>query len=174
MPERRLGIARRIDHGCHVPAVGQDELARSTEHLSRPVAGLPRGDVVGHGADDEGIDRDVGQIDRDTHRGHGTRLDQTVARRQIDEVRVQSRWHPRAVGVPVEEVEGWRRLPEQVVGDPVVPDQVVGPQPGEHLGQRRTVEVPATSAPLLGHVSETRVHQRTGRTRDLLVEERDG
>ena len=45
------------------------------------------------------------------------------------------------VGVPVQDVEGGRVLAEQVVVDPVVPHQVVGTQPGEHLGQVAAVEV---------------------------------
>ena len=69
---------------------------------------------------------------------HGGRagLGQRVADRHVDEAAVQPGGHPGGVGVPVEDVEGRRRLALQVVVDPVVPDQVVGPQPGEHLRQR--------------------------------------
>ena len=38
---------------------------------------------------------------------------------------------------------GGRLLAEQVVVDPVVPDQVARAQPGEHLGERPAVEVAA-------------------------------
>ena len=65
-----------------------------------------------------------------------TRLGQRVAQGDLDEVAVQRGGHPGGVGVPVQDVERRRRLALQVVVDPVVPDQVVGPEPGEDLGQR--------------------------------------
>src|SRR5205807_9324432 len=48
--------------------------------------------------------------------------------------------HVRHVGVPGQHVEGGRVLPQQVVADPVVPDQVVGPHPGEHAGELAALE----------------------------------
>ena len=45
------------------------------------------------------------------------------------------------VGVPEEDVERRRVLAQQVVGDPVVPDQVVRAQPREHARERAAVEV---------------------------------
>ena len=51
--------------------------------------------------------------------------------------------HPGGVGVPEQDVErGWL-LAQQVVVHPVVPDQVAGPKPGEHLGERPAVEIAA-------------------------------
>ncbi len=45
------------------------------------------------------------------------------------------RREPRRVAVPVEDVEGGRRVAEQTVVDPVVPDQIVRPHPGKHARQ---------------------------------------
>ncbi len=45
---------------------------------------------------------------------------------------MQPRREPRRVAVPVENVERGRRIAEQIVVDPVVPDQVVRPHPREH------------------------------------------
>ena len=69
------------------------------------------------------------------------RLDEVVGERELHEVAVQAGRQVRRVGVPVEDVERRRVLAQQVVVDPVVPDQVVGTQPREHAGQRAPVEV---------------------------------
>ncbi|MCY1226041.1 hypothetical protein D9M72_382580 [compost metagenome] len=84
----------------------------------------------------------------------------------------------RGVVVPVEDVERGRRIAEQVVVDPVVPHQVVGPQPRENPAQRLAVEHAARRAAVprrrdrlgraeqpelrLGIEAEYRHHQRDG------------
>jgi len=62
-----------------------------------------------------------------------------------ENVAVQPSGQPGGVGVPVQDVERRRRPALQVVVHPVVPDQVVGPEPGEHLGQRPSVQVAAAA-----------------------------
>ena len=88
-----------------------------------------------------------------------------VLQRDVDEVAVQRRGHVRRVGVPVEDVEGRRVLAEQVVGDPVVPHEVVRPQPGEDAGQRAAVEVAAARRVGGGERRRRRVHERARRAR---------
>ena len=45
---------------------------------------------------------------------------------------MQPRRQPGGVVVPVQHVEGRRRIAQQIVVDPIIPDQVVRPHPGEH------------------------------------------
>ena len=66
-----------------------------------------------------------------------------VLEREAQEVAVQRRRQVRRVGVPEQDVERRRRLAHQVVGDPVVPDQVVRAQPREHARER----APARGSP---------------------------
>ncbi len=49
--------------------------------------------------------------------------------------------HARAVGIPVEQVEGRRFLAQQVVVDDIAPDQVIGAQHVEHRGHRAAIEI---------------------------------
>ena len=51
-------------------------------------------------------------------------------------------WQVRLVRVPGQDVEGGRLVAHQVVVDPVVPDQVVRPHPGENRRHRLTVHHP--------------------------------
>src|SRR3984957_14772107 len=126
----RLVVARRVDHRGDVPAGGQHEPLLAGEQLSGPVAALPGADVVGNPGDDIGIAVDGGQVQRRSEHGRGAGPDQRVGRAQPEEVPVQAGGHPGGVRVPEQDVER-RGLPaEQVVVDPVVPDQVVGTQPG--------------------------------------------
>ena len=132
--ERGLRVARRVDQRGDVAAGRQDEPALPAEQLGGAVAGLPRAEVVGDPGGDVGVDGDRGQVDRGPEHRRLARLGQRVADRDVDEVAVQRRAHPGGVGVPEEDVEVRRRLALQVVVDPVVPHEVVGPQPGEDLG----------------------------------------
>src|SRR6266478_3276916 len=45
---------------------------------------------------------------------------------------MQTGWKSGCVGIPVQDIEGRRLVAEQVVVDPVIPDQVVRPHPREH------------------------------------------
>src|ERR1022692_2656087 len=108
---------------------------------------------------DVAVDVDLGQIDGGTEHAGGTRLDQRVAHGDLDEVAVECRGHPGGVGVPVQDVERRRGLSLQVVVDPVVPDQVVGPEPGEHLGEAAPVHVTAGTGGEYRHLGSPLVHQ---------------
>ena len=60
----------------------------------------------------------------------------------VEEIVVQFGREVGVVDVPGEHVEGWRVLAQEVVVDPVVPDQVVRSQPGEHLRQLTPSSMP--------------------------------
>ena len=86
---------------------------------------------------------------------------------------MQARGHPGGVRVPEQDVERRWLLAEQVVVDPVVPDQVVRPQPGEHLGQRPAVQVAAGAGRGLGQLRGPLVDDGAGQARVRLVKHGD-
>ena len=96
----------------------------------------PRREVVGLATDHEAVGGDPPEVDGYAEHGGVARRDELLA---IDSSRKSA---CSSAGIRVvsafqdEDVEGRRLLAQQVVVDPVVPDQVVGPQPGEDLGQR--------------------------------------
>jgi hypothetical protein len=97
--------------------------------------------VVGDASDDVRVGGDFPEVDRLAPRGRFAWRDERVLQGKVQEVAVQCGRHPGGVSVPEQHVEGRRLLPGQIVVHPVVPDQVVGPQPGEHLGQHGAVQV---------------------------------
>ena len=86
---------------------------------------------------------------------------------------MQARGHPGGVRVPEQDVERWRRASEQVVVDPVVPDQIVRTQPGEHLGQRTAVQVAARPGCSRGQPHSPLVDHGAGQARLRLVQHGD-
>ena len=141
-------------------AGGEHEPGVAAEQLGAAVAVLPGRDVVGDAGDNVGVGVDLGQVDGRAEGADRARVDQVVAHRDVDEVGVQPRRHPGGVGVPEQDVERRRLLAEQVVVDPVVPDQVAGPEPGEHLGERPSVEVAPATRHRLGRGGRRLVDQR--------------
>ena len=116
--------------------------------------------MVGDARDDVAVGGDGREVHGGAEHARLARLHQRVAQAQIEEVAVQTGGHPGGVGVPEQDVER-RGIPAlQVVVDPVGPDQVVGPQPREHLGQTSPVEIAAG------------LRHRRGRPRGRLVEQR--
>ena len=157
-----------------MPVGREDEPALPAEQLGAAVAGLPRADVVGDPRGDVGVDGHRGQVHRGAEHRRLARLRQRVADRDVDEVAVQRRAHPGRVGVPEQDVEVRRLLALQVVVDPVVPHQVVGPQPGEDLRQPGAVQV-ALLARLLGRgLDRLLVHERGDRAGPRPVQDGDG
>ena len=67
---------------------------------------------------------------------------------------------------------GGRGLSLQVVVDPVVPDQVIGPEPGEHLGEGAPVHVAAGAGGEHRRLRGPLVHQRDCRARLRHVQQR--
>ncbi len=126
-----------------MPAGGQDERDLPAEQLRAAVAGLPGAQVISDAGDHVRVGVDLRQVDRRSQHRRSARPGERVVQGQADEVTVQGGRQPGGIRVPVQNVEGLRRPALQVVVDPVVPDQVVGPQPGEHLGERPPVQVAA-------------------------------
>ncbi len=86
---------------------------------------------------------------------------------------MQARGHPGGVRVPEQDVERRRLASEQVVVDPVIPDQVVRPQPGEHLGQRPAVQVAPRAGRGRGQPRGPLVDHCSGQARSRLVHHGD-
>ena len=112
------------------------------------------------------------EVDRHAEDGEGPGPGQRVLHRQVDEVGVQCGGHPGGVGVPEQDVERRRSLAEQVVVDPVVPHQVAGPQPREHLGQRPAVEVSLARRLRLGPARHPLVDEGGHRPGVVVVDDR--
>ena len=99
--------------------------------------------MVLEAGDDVAVHVDGPQVHRRPEHGQRIRTRERVVEREPDEVAVQAGGEPHGVLVPVQDVEGGRRLAQQVVVDDVVPHEVVRAQPREHPGQRLAVHVAA-------------------------------
>src|SRR5471032_2048907 len=98
---------------------------------------------------------------------------QRVVLEEVQQVAVKGRGQAGVVVVPVENVERRRFLAQQVVVDPVVPDQVVGPHPGEDPRQVTTVEYTLLVGAALGRLQGLFVGEQGGRAVQLAVEQAD-
>ena len=112
------------------PLIGSARSRRAAESGAGQIAALPGRDVVGAAGDHVGVAGDVLQRQRWPPivgpRSAASRRSRSAAASR-NAARPEGAW----CRVPVENVERRRRLAHQVVVDPVVPDQVVGPEPGE-------------------------------------------
>ena len=147
-------------------AVGEDELALATQQPGRLVARLPGGDVVVQTGDTVEVASHLLQVDGRAGDLQGAGAVQRVALEQFDELAVQRGGQARGVVVPVEDVERRRLVAEQVVVDPVVPDQVVGAHPGEHLGHVLALQHAGLVGTTLGGLQSLLV----GEQRDLGIQ----
>ncbi len=151
-------------------AVRQGEGAVATQELGGLVAGLPRRQVIGHRADDEVVAGDLAKVDVGAQRLELARLDQQVLLEDSQEVLVELRRQVGVVLVPGEDVEGRGGIAHQVVVDPVVPHEVVRPQPGEHLVQVVAAEHAFHLGLGLGDAEHRRQAEGADRGIDLPVE----
>src|SRR6266700_6848289 len=84
------------------------------------------------------------QINGNTLEHNLVGLDQIAFQIGVAQVeRVCRTSHTRAIGVPVEQIEGGRLLAQQIVVDHIAPDQVVGAQHVEHTRHRTAIQVAA-------------------------------
>src|SRR5215472_17868945 len=152
-------------------AGGQYERHLSAKHLRGPITRLPGAEVVGDAGDYICVSVDLRQVDRRSEHRRSIRLDQGIVKRELDEVVMQSSREPRRVSIPVQDVECGRRLALQIVVDPVVPDQIIWPEPGKDLGERSPVKVPTCLR--RGHRRSCRglVDHRAGRPGTCLVKD---
>src|ERR687897_2964784 len=138
--EPRPLVPRGGDDGLDVAARAEHELAVAAQQLGGLVGRGPRDDVVGSAGHDVGVAAHLAEVDRGAEHLERSRSGEAVGIEQVEEIRVQARREVGAVGVPVEDVERRRDLPQPVVVDPEVPHPVVWPQPGEHPGEIAAVE----------------------------------
>src|SRR5262249_16598423 len=130
--ETHLRIANRIDNRLDVPSGTDDEGALAAEQARGAVAGLPGRDVIGQRADPVDVRAHLAEIDRSAKDLERTRMAKRILEEDLEKLGVQGRWQVGVVVVPVEDVEGGRLVAEQVVADPIVPDQIVWAEPGKH------------------------------------------
>ncbi len=136
-----LHLGRRIDDTGDMAGAGDDMLDRPAEALRAVEDRLGRRDMVLPRR--EIVDRhrhllEVEGLAADPHLALGE-LVVEIAVAQIEGV--VRRRHPGRIRIPVEQVEGRRRLALQVVVDRVGPDQVVRPEHVEGARHPRTVEI---------------------------------
>ncbi|MNO88894.1 hypothetical protein D3C76_803620 [compost metagenome] len=156
-----------------MPAVGQHEASVATQQQGRAVHRIPRGDVVvaaGHG---ETVQLDLLQVDGCAAYLQAGGVGQRVELEEVQQVAMQCGGQARAVGVPVQDVEGWWCLAEQVVVDPVVPDQVVGPHPGEDPRHFATIQHAALVGATLGGLDGLLVGEQACGAFELAVQQAD-
>src|SRR6266568_3604026 len=126
---RRLRVAWWVQQGLDVATVTQDKGDLASQQLGGCIASLPWRDVVSDACDDIGIVGHFGQINRRPQHLEGARMGKRIGFVQVEQVAMQFGGQARRVVIPVEHVKGCRILADQVIVDPVVPDQIVGAQP---------------------------------------------
>src|SRR5271166_1977336 len=148
----RLLVGRRIEKALQVPAVREHEGRVVPENTRGLEDRFPGRDVIGEAGHDIGVDLApcATHVDSLSVQGELAGVDEGIGEIKVDKVAVETGRQPGRIGVPVKDVEGRRRVAEQVVVDPVVPDQVVRPHPGEHAGQVLSVEYAPQLRRLLG------------------------
>src|SRR5262249_61562773 len=75
-----LGAGRRSDDALHMAGPAEHEFARAAQELRRGVARLPRDDVVRDAGQDEGVTRDLSEVDRRAQDRDTARLLERVRR----------------------------------------------------------------------------------------------
>src|SRR5918997_584305 len=149
-PVPALALGGRVDHAGYVAAVGQREAGLGAGELPDLPRRVPGDDVVPLGADRVDLTFDLAQVYGAALYLHLARLDEVVLQVGVPEVEaVGVARHARAVGVPVQEVEGRGLLAQQVVVYDVRPDQLARAQQVEHVGHLAVVEVAALHHGLL-------------------------
>ena len=116
-------------------AVGEHKCAALSEQLSGAVASLPGRDVIGQAGDHISVCLHLAHIQREATHLDPSGIDVRVGADEIEEIGVQLGRKARRVVIPVENIEGRRGVAEQVIVDPVVPNQIVGSHPSKHAGE---------------------------------------
>ena len=143
-PVVALVLRRRVDHTGDVAARAEDERDVVRQQLRAGVRRLPRHDVVFLGRVDERRHVDAAEVDLLAELGGAARLADLVLQVAVAQVPAEHRaGQVGVVAVPVQQVERGRGLALEVALDDVGPDEVVGPQGGEHLRQLAAFEQPA-------------------------------
>ena len=88
--------------------------------------------MIGDTGHDIPITRHLGKINRCPQQRNSTGMRERVAQSDVEHLAVQSGGQARRIVIPVEHIKRGRVLTNEVVIDPVIPNQVIGAQPGEH------------------------------------------
>ena len=143
----RLRVPRWRHLRLDVTGGREHERRVARQQLRGPVAAVPRREMVAQPAGDVVVDLDLRQVDGRAEHLDRPRLGQQVALEDVEELAVQRTGQVRLVVVPGQDVERRRCIAHQVVVDPVVPHELVGPHPGEHRTQRPGVEDAGAARP---------------------------
>ncbi len=147
---RRLRIPWWIQKGLDVAAVTQDKRDLAPKQLRGRIAALPRRDVIGDACDEIGIVGHFGEINRRPQHLERAGMGKRIGFVQVEQLAMQFGGQTGRVVIPVEHIEGRRVVADQVVIDPIVPDQIVGAQPGEHACHFLTLDHPSQARGLPG------------------------
>src|SRR5262245_25240359 len=109
-PEERLRITGRVEEALNVATVGEHEGRALSVEFCRLVAPLPWRDVVGEAGDDVAVEIDAPHVDRRAAHAEEPGPYERIGADEVEEVGVQLRRKARRVAVPVEDVEGGRRI----------------------------------------------------------------
>src|SRR5262249_53307318 len=101
---------------------------------------LPGRDVVGYPGYDIGVHLDAPHVDGNAVQCQLVRVHEWVCEVKVDVVMMEAGWQTSGIGVPKKNIEGRGRVAEQIIVDPVVPDQIIRPHPCEHARQLLAVE----------------------------------
>src|SRR5215470_1605675 len=145
--EPRPWIAWRIDQALDVAAVRQNEGASRTAVQPRSlVHAWPRRDVIGEPSHNVSVDADLAHVDPGAANAKLAGGWKRIRLEQGEEVGVKPSRQSGRVVVPEQDVVRGGIVSEQVVVDDVVPYEVVGPHPREHLGEVRAFDAAAMVA----------------------------
>ena len=91
--------------------------------------------MIGQRTGDERFDFDAFEVNRFAEHFESAPLQHHIVLEDIEELAMQSCRQICAVHAPRQNVKGRRILPHEVVVAPIVPNQIIRPHPGEHVGK---------------------------------------
>src|SRR5215210_3715480 len=176
-PVSALALGGRVDHARDVAAIGKGEAGLGVGELPDLPRRVPRDDVVLLGPNRVDLTLYLAEIYGPALYLHLARLYEVVLEVGVAEVEaVGVARHARAVCVPVQEVEGWGLLAQEVVVDNVSPDQLARAQEVEHVGHLAVIQVAALHHGLL-HELDLRLvyeHRRVPDVGEVLQRDHEG
>src|SRR5262245_1998235 len=95
--------------------IGEHEGAAVSEELGRLVDASPRRDVICRAGDDIAVHIYLAHVERYAAHVKLTSADERIGIDEIEKIGMQAGGQSRRVVVPVEDVEGGRRIAEQVI-----------------------------------------------------------
>ncbi|KPC03389.1 Uncharacterized protein AC506_1899 [Pseudomonas syringae pv. maculicola str. M6] len=168
-----FGVAWRVENALHMAAVGQHETPVAAQQQGRAVHRVPWRDVIVDAGDAEAVYRDFLQVDWRTADFQPTGMTERVVLEEVQQVTVQRGGEARGVVVPVQNVERRRRFAQQIIVDPVRPDQVIGAHPGKYPAHLAAFQYASLVGAALGGFQCLFIDEQRGRAIDLAVQQAD-